>query len=156
MLSRFTTDDLEDTMADEKSPMYERGAAVLKAIGNPAPGPGRNRFPNLPPEQADDVQRKLTEFCFGDTWGREGSHIDLKTRRLLTIAALVSQARSADCTGTSVADESGHHAGGVDRGRRARVRVNSGNSYAQIVAAPCGSRDTTMDRRGAEACRWHS
>ena len=86
-------------MPDDKSPMYERGAATMKAIGNAAPGPGRNRFPNLPPEQADDVQRKLVEFCFGDTWGREGSHIDLKTRRLLTIAALVSQGKERQLKG---------------------------------------------------------
>ncbi|MGE3271989.1 MAG: carboxymuconolactone decarboxylase family protein [Chloroflexota bacterium] len=86
-------------MADEQSAMYERGAATMKAIGNAAPGPGRNRFPNLPPEQADDVQRKLTEFCFGDTWGREGSHIDLKMRRLLTIAALVSQGKERQLKG---------------------------------------------------------
>jgi 4-carboxymuconolactone decarboxylase len=86
-------------MADEKSAMYERGAATTKAIGNAAPGPGRDRFPALPPEQADDVQRKLTEFCFGDTWGREGSHIDLKTRRLLTIAALVSQGKERQLRG---------------------------------------------------------
>jgi hypothetical protein len=50
-------------MADEQSAMYKRAAEILKAIGNPAPGPGRNRFPGLPPEQADDVQRKLTETC---------------------------------------------------------------------------------------------
>jgi 4-carboxymuconolactone decarboxylase len=86
-------------MADDKSPMYERGAAILKTIGNPAPVPGRNRFPNLPPEQADDIGRKLTEFCFGDTWGREDSHIDLKTRRLLTIAALVSQGKERQMKG---------------------------------------------------------
>jgi 4-carboxymuconolactone decarboxylase len=86
-------------MADEKSAMYERGAATMQAIGNAAPGPGRTRFPNLPPEQADDVQRKLVEFCFGDTWGREGSHIDLKTRRLLTIAALVSQGKERQLKG---------------------------------------------------------
>jgi 4-carboxymuconolactone decarboxylase len=86
-------------MADEQSAMYQRGAEILKAIGNPAPVPGRNRFPNLPPEQADDIGRKLTEFCFGDTWGREGSHIDLKTRRLLTIAALVSQGKERQMKG---------------------------------------------------------
>jgi 4-carboxymuconolactone decarboxylase len=84
---------------DQTSPMYERGAATMQAIGNAAPGPGRTRFPNLPPEQADDVQRKLVEFCFGDTWGREGSHIDLKTRRLLTIAALVSQGKERQLRG---------------------------------------------------------
>ncbi len=86
-------------MADEQSAMYERGAATMRAIGNASPGPGRDRFPNLPPEQADDVQRKLVEFCFGDTWGREGSHMDLKTRRLLTIAALVAQGKERQLRG---------------------------------------------------------
>src|SRR4051812_43783452 len=86
-------------MADNQSEMYQRGAATMKAIGNASPGPGRERFPNLPPEQADDVQKKLVEFCFGDTWGREGSHLDLKTRRLLTIAALVSQGKERQLRG---------------------------------------------------------
>ena len=86
-------------MADEQSAMYERGAATMRAIGNASPGPGRDRFPNLPPEQADDVQRKLVAFCFGDTWGREGSHLDLKTRRLLTIAALVAQGKERQLRG---------------------------------------------------------
>ena len=86
-------------MADDHSAMYERGAATMRAIGNASPGPGRDRFPNLPPEQADDVQRKLVEFCFGDTWGREGSHVDLKTRRLLTIAALVAQGKERQLRG---------------------------------------------------------
>jgi 4-carboxymuconolactone decarboxylase len=84
---------------DQQGARYERGAATMKAIGNPAPGPGRDRFPGLPPEQADDVQRKLVEFCFGDTWGREGSHLDLKTRRLLTIAALVAQGKERQLRG---------------------------------------------------------
>ena len=96
-------------MADEQNnARWEKGVATVKAIGNPAPGPGRNRFPNLPPEQADDVQRKLTEFCFGDTWGRDGSHIDLKTRRLLTIAALVSQGKERQLKG--------HLAGALNQG----------------------------------------
>lgn len=84
---------------DEKSAMYERGAATMRAIGNASPGPGSARYPNLPPEQADDVQRKLVEFCFGDTWGRENSHIDLKTRRLLTLAALISQGKERQMRG---------------------------------------------------------
>jgi len=57
---------------------WERGAAMMKAIGNPAPGPGRNRFPALPPEQADDVaalcdcltagvRRRFTRPCDSDT-----------------------------------------------------------------------------------------
>jgi 4-carboxymuconolactone decarboxylase len=87
------------TMADERNAMYQRGAETMCAIGIASPGPGRDRFPNLPPEQADDVQRKLVEFCFGDTWGREGSHVDLKTRRLLTIAALVAMGRERQLRG---------------------------------------------------------
>ncbi len=86
-------------MTDEQNAMYQRGAETMRAIGSASPGPGRDRFPNLPPEQADDVQRKLTEFCFGDTWGREGSHVDLKTRRLLTIAALVAMGRERQLRG---------------------------------------------------------
>ena len=89
-------------MADDQSAMYQRGAETMRAIGSASPGLGRDRFPNLPPEQADDVQRKLVEFCFGDTWGRERSHVDLKTRRLLTIAALVAMGRERQLRGTSV------------------------------------------------------
>lgn len=65
----------------EESALHKRGAEILAAIGNAAPRPGRERYPNLPPEQADDVGRKLTEYCFGDTWGRPNSQLDLKTRR---------------------------------------------------------------------------
>lgn len=91
-----------------QSAMYQRGVEVIRAIGNASPVQGRNRFPNLPPEQADDVQRKLMEFCFGDTWGREGSHLDLKTRRLLTIAALVAQGKERQLRG--------HLAGALEQG----------------------------------------
>jgi len=80
---------------------YERGVEVLRAIGSYAgePPPGHERWPALPSDQADDLGRKLTEFCFGDTWGREGSHLDLKTRRLLTIAALVAMGRERQLRG---------------------------------------------------------
>jgi alkylhydroperoxidase/carboxymuconolactone decarboxylase family protein YurZ len=83
------------------STRYERGVEVLRAIGSYAtePPPGHERWPALPPDQADDLGRKLTEFCFGDTWGREGSHLDLKTRRLLTIAALVAMGRERQLRG---------------------------------------------------------
>ena len=86
-------------MSDDQSAMYQRGAEITRAIGGGAPIKGRDRFPNLPPDQADDVQRKLIEFCFGDTWGREGSHLDLKTRRLLTIAALVAMGKERQLRG---------------------------------------------------------
>lgn len=115
---------------DEKSAMYERGAETMKAIGNAAPGPGRNRFPALPPEQADDVQRKLVEFCFGDTWGREGSHIDLKTRRLLTIAALVSQGKERQLRG--------HIGGALNQGITPEELVESLVHLIAYVGFPSG------------------
>jgi len=70
-----------------ESARFKRGAEVLKEIGQGTGRPmdPRERFPHLPGELADDVGTKLTEFCFGDTWGRQGSHIDMKTRRFLTI-----------------------------------------------------------------------
>ena len=83
----------------EQSAMYQRGAEILKQIGNAAPRPGTERYPNLPPEQAEDVARKLTEYCFGDTWGRPNSALDLKTRRLLTIAALTAMGRERQLRG---------------------------------------------------------
>jgi 4-carboxymuconolactone decarboxylase len=83
----------------EQSPLYQRGVEILQAIGSGTPAVGSKRFPALPTEQADDVGRKLTEFCFGDTWGREGSHLDLKTRRLLTIAALTAMGRERQLRG---------------------------------------------------------
>src|SRR5439155_5218116 len=78
--------------------MYQRGAEILRAIGG-QPMDGPKRWPALPPDQAEDIARKLTEFCFGDTWGRPGSHLDLKTRRLLTIAALVTLGRERQLRG---------------------------------------------------------
>ena len=78
--------------------MHERGLEVLKAIGN-QPFDARARYPNLPAEQAEDVGRKLIEYCFGDTWGRPDSAIDLKTRRLITIAALTAMGRERQLRG---------------------------------------------------------
>ena len=115
---------------DEQSEMYQRGAATMKAIGNPSPGPGRDRFPGLPPEQADDVQRKLVEFCFGDTWGREGSPIDLKTRRLLTIAALVSQGKERQMQG--------HFAGALNQGITPEELVEAIVHLIAYVGFPSG------------------
>ena len=60
--------------------MHERGLEVIKEIGN-QPFDARARYPNLPAEQAEDVGRKLVEFCFGDTWGRPGSAIHASRAR---------------------------------------------------------------------------
>ena len=115
---------------DDKSAMYERGAETMVAIGNAAPGPGTARYPNLPAEQADDVQRKLVEFCFGDTWGREGSHIDLKTRRLLTIAALVSQGKERQLRG--------HLGGALNQGITAEELTEAVVHLIAYVGFPSG------------------
>ena len=115
---------------DDKSAMYEHGTEIMRAIGNASPGPGTARYPNLPPEQAEDVQRKLVEFCFGDTWGREGSHIDLKTRRLLTIAALVSQGKERQMRG--------HFAGALNQGITPEELVEAIVHLIAYVGFPSG------------------
>ena len=111
---------------------YQRGVEVLKAIGSYSgePPPGHERWPALPADQADDLGRKLTEFCFGDTWGREGSHIDLKTRRLLTIAALVSQGKERQLRG--------HIGGALNQGITPEEIVESIVHLIAYVGFPSG------------------
>ncbi|HEV8638367.1 MAG TPA: carboxymuconolactone decarboxylase family protein [Chloroflexota bacterium] len=75
------------------SPLYRRGVEVWREVGYKAPYDARALYPALPPGQAEDVTRKLMEFCFGDVWGRPGSAIDYKTRRLVTIAAVAATGR---------------------------------------------------------------
>ncbi|MBM4418730.1 MAG: carboxymuconolactone decarboxylase family protein [Chloroflexi bacterium] len=76
----------------ETSERRVRGQQVLAEIGT-ALGPGRERYPHLPREQAEHVIDTLVDYCFGDTWARPGSAIDLRTRRLLTIAATLAMGR---------------------------------------------------------------
>lgn len=47
---------------------------------------GTQRYAAVDQDLADDLGRWLTEFCFGDVWGRDG--LDLVTKRLLTITTL--------------------------------------------------------------------
>ena len=91
-----------------RSPMYERGLETLREIGMKPEGLGPGLFPALPLELAEDASRKLIEFCFGDTWGRPGSHIDLKMRRMITISALVAMGRERQLRG--------HIGGALDQG----------------------------------------
>lgn len=60
------------------------GLEVMHALSI-TPG-GTRRYADVDPQLADDLGRWLTEFCFGDVWGRDG--LDLATKRLLTITTL--------------------------------------------------------------------
>jgi 4-carboxymuconolactone decarboxylase len=51
----------------------------------------RHRYDAISPELSQDVHEYLTEACFGDVWARPG--LDLRTRRLLTIAMLAAMGR---------------------------------------------------------------
>jgi 4-carboxymuconolactone decarboxylase len=60
------------------------GLDVMESLSIP-PG-GTHRYAAVDERLADDLGRWLTEFCFGDVWGRDG--LDLQTKRLLTITTL--------------------------------------------------------------------
>lgn len=61
---------------------YEKGKAVLEAIN---PGTTR-RVEEMLRDIAPDMARFIVEFPYGDIYSRPG--LDLKTRELITIAAL--------------------------------------------------------------------
>lgn len=73
-----------------RSERYERGIEVLKAIGS-APDSYDRRFGPLHPTIGPEIATLITEFCWGDVWARP--ELDLKTKRLLTIAMLIAQGR---------------------------------------------------------------
>lgn len=68
-------------MADER---YERGRALLAEIN---PKNAEKLVENLK-DVAPDMHRYVFEFAYGDIYSRPG--LDLKTRELLTVAALTA------------------------------------------------------------------
>lgn len=91
---------------------HEKGAAIQDRL---YPGGISQVMEDIPGEMGDDVERFLTEYCFGDIYTRDG--LDLKTRELLGYCVLTtleadSQLRS-------------HFQG----------NLNAGNSKETVVAA---------------------
>jgi 4-carboxymuconolactone decarboxylase len=72
-------------MSDEKSAAFVAGMKLRREMFGAAGAEDRLA-------QATDFNRPfeemVTEYCFGQTWGRPG--LDLKTRSLLTLAALTA------------------------------------------------------------------
>ena len=72
-------------MSDEKSAAFVAGMKLRRDMFGAAGAEDRLA-------QATDFNRHfeelVTEYCFGQTWGRPG--LDLKTRSLLTLAALTA------------------------------------------------------------------
>jgi len=72
-------------MSDEKSAAFVAGMKLRREMFGAAGAEERLA-------QATDFNRPfeemVTEYCFGQTWGRPG--LDLKTRSLLTLAALTA------------------------------------------------------------------
>jgi len=64
------------------SPRYDKGKAVLETIN---PGTTQ-RVEDMLRDIAPDMARFIVEFPYGDIYSRPG--LDLKTRELITIAAL--------------------------------------------------------------------
>src|SRR5215472_12476812 len=80
-------------MAESES--YKRGAEVRRQLGMDLDA-DRHRFDGIDPKLSQDVHTYLTEACF-DVWARPG--LDLRTRRLLTIAMLAAMGRERQLRG---------------------------------------------------------
>lgn len=81
---------LKSTAAVKENERYEKGFAIQ----NPLYGDEiAQSLSGLPDNMGKDVSDFLTEVCFGDFYTRDG--LDIKTRELLFIAALVTTGNSA-------------------------------------------------------------
>ena len=81
---------LKSTAAVKENERYEKGFAIQ----NPLYGDEiAQSLSGLPENMGKDVSDFLTEVCFGDFYTRDG--LDIKTRELLFIAALVTTGNSA-------------------------------------------------------------
>lgn len=91
---------------------HEKGAAVQERL---YPGGISQVMEDIPGEMGDDVERFLTEYCFGDMYTRGG--LDLKTRELLGYCVLMTL--------------------GADSQLRSHFQgnLNAGNSKETVVAA---------------------
>lgn len=91
---------------------HEKGAAVQERL---YPGGISQVMEDIPGKMGDDVERFLTEYCFGDMYTRGG--LDLKTRELLGYCVLTTL--------------------GADSQLRSHFQgnLNAGNSKETVVAA---------------------
>jgi 4-carboxymuconolactone decarboxylase len=87
-----------------ESESYRRGAEVRRALGIDLEA-SRHRFDSIDPTLSAEVDDYLTDACFG-VWARPG--LDLRTRRLLTIAMLAALGRERQLRG--------HIAGALQQG----------------------------------------
>ncbi len=110
---RGITTPLKSTAAVNEEERYAKGIAIQ----NPLYGDEiKVALEGLPDDMGADVARFLTEVCFGDFYTREG--LDLKTRELLMLSALVT-------TGNNAATLKSHIKG----------NLKAGNSQETITAA---------------------
>jgi 4-carboxymuconolactone decarboxylase len=73
-----------------------RGTEVRQKLGMDTEA-SKHRFDNIGPEFSGQVDEYLNNACFGDVWARPG--LDLRTRRLLTIAMLAALGRERQLRG---------------------------------------------------------
>ncbi|HEY0187973.1 MAG TPA: carboxymuconolactone decarboxylase family protein [Cellulomonas sp.] len=76
-------------MTYQESERYQRGRAVLAALGNDPDGIASWR--DVDPDVGPELDRMLGEWCFGDVWGGEG--LDPRSRRVVTLTAVAMHGR---------------------------------------------------------------
>jgi 4-carboxymuconolactone decarboxylase len=90
-------------MAESES--ARRGVDVRRQLGMDVEA-SKHRFDAIDPQLSADIDDYLNSACFGDAWARPG--LDLRTRRLLTIAMLAALGRERQLRG--------HIAGALQQG----------------------------------------
>ena len=81
---------LEKAATVREENRYEKGSEIQKPLYGDEIA---NAMAGLPDDMGKDVSRFLTEFCFGDTYTRDG--LDIKTRELLVVSLLVTTGNSS-------------------------------------------------------------
>src|SRR5579883_1582083 len=77
-------------MAMAESENLRRGEEVRRQLGMDL-GASSHRYDDIDPEFSAEIDKYLSEACFGGAWARPG--LDLKTRRLLTLAMVAALGR---------------------------------------------------------------
>ncbi len=73
-----------------ESENLRRGEEVRRQLGMDL-GASSHRYDDIDPEFSAEIDKYLSEACFGGAWARPG--LDLKTRRLLTLAMVAALGR---------------------------------------------------------------
>ena len=74
---------------------YARATAIMESMGNDPTSMATWR--RVDPVVGPELDRMLGEFCWGGVWAGDG--LDLRTRRIITLATIATQGRDGALSG---------------------------------------------------------